>query len=173
MNKTVVIIVTLLTTVSLAEAAPAALKAGESFARARRQLYAMGWRADPLAHLSSGEHTGLERQLVENGYLEVESCSEGRSFCILQYTKGEKCLRLQTQGEEIRLMKVDRWSNECRERGINEKENSPPADVRYLIQWRGDCELAGECDRTDHFLLTLKKKYAHDPVIMQILDSRD
>lgn len=66
-------------------------------------------------------------------------------------------------------MKVDHWSNECRERGPDEEENSPPADVRYFIQWREDCELAGECQRTNHFLLKLKKKYVNDSAIMEIL----
>ncbi len=173
MTKAVGIVVAILAATSLAQAAPAGLKAGESFTKARRQLYAAGWRPDPLAHLSSGEYMGLERQLVEKGYAEVDSCSEGLSFCILQYTKGEMCLRLQTQGEQIRLMKVDRWSSECRERGAGEKENATPADVRYLIQWRGDCELAGECQRADRFLLKLKKKYARDPVVMHILEIRN
>lgn len=173
MSRAFVIIVASIVAPLLAQAAPVALKASEPFIKARKQLYAAGWRADPLAHLSSGEYMGLERKLVERGYTEVDSCSEGRSFCIFQYTKGDACLRLQTQGEQIRLMKVDRWSNECRQREAGEKENTPPADVRYLIQWRSDCELAGECQRRNRFLLKLKKKYAHDPAIMQILKSEN
>ena len=171
MSRAVVIVVASLVAPLLAQAGPVALKAGEPFIKVRKQLYAAGWRADPLAHSSSGEYMGLERQLVERGYTEVDSCSDGLSFCILQYTQGDACLRLQTQGEQIRLMKVDRWSSECRERGVDEEENMPPADVRYLIQWRNDCELAGECQRTNRYLLKLKKKYAHDPAIMQILKS--
>lgn len=171
MNLAVVIIVAALVAPIFAQAAPGALRAGESFIKARKQLYATGWRADPRAHLSSGEYMGLERQLVERGYTEVDSCSEGLSFCIFQYTKGDACFRLQTQGEQIRFMKVYRWSSDCRERDVNEEENAPPAEVRYLIQWLKDCELAGECQRTNHFLLKLKKKYAHDPAIMQILQS--
>ncbi|TFW22755.1 hypothetical protein [Duganella callida] len=170
MSKTVVV-VALLLSAALVHAAPAALKIGDPFITARKQLYAAGWRADPPAHLASGEHMGLERQLVENGYAEVDSCSEGLSFCIFQYVKGGACLRLQTQGEQIRLMKVDRWSSECRERGADQEKNALPADVRYLIQWRNDCELAGQCQRTQRLLPKLKRKYKHDPVIMQILES--
>lgn len=173
MNKAIVIVVALLSATVPVNAAPAVLKVGEPFIKARKQLYAAGWRADPLAHLSSGEHMGLERQLVENGYAEVDSCSEGLSFCILQYTKGDACLRLQTQGEQIRWMKVDQWSSDCRERSADEERNALPADVRYLIQWRKDCELADECKRTQRFLLKLKQKYRHDPVIMQILASHN
>lgn len=171
MKKFALTAIALLTVTSLGYASPAALKAGAPFTKAREQLYAAGWRADPLAHLSSGEYMGLERQLVENGYTEVDSCSEGLSFCIHQYTKGNGCLRLQTQGEQIRLMKVDRWSSECRERNANEGKKALPADVRYLIQWRRDCELAGECQKTSRLLLKLTKKYADDPTIMQILNS--
>jgi len=172
METTVVVtIVSLLAASSLGQAAPVALKAGEPFIKARKQIYAAGWRADPLAHVSSGEYMGLERQLVETGYTEVDSCSEGLSLCIFQYTRGDACLRLQTQGEQIRWMKVDQWSSDCRERGADEQKSMLPADVRYLIQWRNDCELAGECQRTNRFLLKLKKKYAHDPAIMQILKS--
>jgi hypothetical protein len=155
MNRIVVTILALLAASSLVQAAPVALKAGEPFINARKQIYAAGWRADPLAHLSTGEYMGLERQLMERGYTEVDSCSEGLSFCIFQYTKGDACLRLQTQGEPIRVMKVDQWSSECRDRGADEEKNMLPADVRYLIQWRKDCELAGECQRANRFLLEL------------------
>ncbi|MYM41185.1 hypothetical protein [Duganella qianjiadongensis] len=171
MSRVFIIVVASLVAPLLVHAAPAALKAGEPFVKARKQIYAAGWRADPLAHLSSGEYSGVERLLVERGYTEVDSCSEGLSFCIFQYTRGDACLRLQTQGEQIRLMKVDRWSSECRERRADEEEIMPPADVRYLIQWWNDCELAGECQKTNRFLLKLKRKYAHDPAIMQILRS--
>src|SRR5213075_1768221 len=114
----------------------AELQAGESFLKARARLGAAGWRADTRSHLASGEYMGLDRLLVQSGYSEVDYCSVGKSFCVLQYIKGEACLRVHTQGEQIISMKVEHWSNDCRERGANEQSQVPPADVRYLAQWR-------------------------------------
>src|ERR1700712_3366836 len=72
---------------------------GEPFTKARMKLHTDGWRADPLAHAATGEYMGLDRQLVQSGYSEVDYCSVGKSFCVLQYTKGNACLRLHTEGE--------------------------------------------------------------------------
>jgi hypothetical protein len=109
--------------ISLAQSTPLALHTGERFTIARAKLYAYGWRADPAAHAATGEYDGFDRLLVQAGYAEVDYCSIGKSFCVLQYTKGNACLRLHTRGEEIRLMTVERWTNECREKGPNEGEN--------------------------------------------------
>lgn len=147
------------------------LQIGESFIKARARLIAEGWRADPRSHLSSGDYMGLERLLVQSGYMEVDYCSVGKSFCVFQYVKGEACLRVNTQGEQIRWMRIERWSNECRERGADELEEVPPADVRYLAQWCGDCEKFGQCDGIDAFALKLRKKYRRDREVMKILNS--
>jgi hypothetical protein len=170
-NKITIAIAVLVGCTSLVRADPVALNVGEPFTKARAKLYADGWRADPLAHAATGEYMGLDRQLVQSGFSEVDYCSVGKSFCVLQYTKGETCLRLHTQGEQIRLMKVERWSDECREPGPSEEANMLSADVRYLAQWRNDCENFGQCKGADGFLLKLKKKYARDPVVMKALKS--
>jgi hypothetical protein len=146
---------------------------GEPFTKVRAKLYADGWRPDPLAHAATGEYMGLDRQLVQSGYSEVDYCSVGKSFCVLQYTKDNACLRLHTQGEEIRTMKVHSWSSDCREQGANEGANLLPADVRYAAQWRGDCDNVEQCKGADGFLLKLKKKYARDPAILKVLRSYD
>lgn len=101
----------------------------------------------------TGFVVGLDRQLVQSGYSKVDYCSVGKSFCVLQYTKGKACLRLHTQGEQIRSMKVERWSNECREPRTRDGPNLLPADVRYIVQWRNDCENFGQCQGVDDFLL--------------------
>ena len=129
---------------SFAQADSAMPQAGENFVNARTRLYAAGWRADPLSHASSGEYMGLDRLLIQSGYLEVDYCSVGKSFCTLQYLKGQACLRVHTQGEQIQAMKVERWSNDCREREAAERPDLPPADVRYLVQWKSDCENFGQ-----------------------------
>ena len=156
---------------SFAHAAPVALTIGEPFTKARAKLYADGWRADSFAHAATGEYMGLDRELVENGFPEVDYCSVGKSFCVLQYTKGAACLRLHTQGEHIRWMKVESWSNDCRQHGPDEEANVLPSDARYFVQWRNDCEDYGQCKGVDRFLIQLKKKYASNPVVMQTLNS--
>lgn len=169
MNKGTIAIALLVGFTSLAQANPVALNVGEPFTKAREKLYVDGWRADPLAHVATGEYMGLDRQLVQSGYSEVDYCSVGKSFCVLQYTKGKECLRLHTQGEQIHLMKVERWSSDCRERGVSEAPNMLPADVRYIAQWRNDCENFGQCKGVDDYLLKLKKKYARDAAVMKVL----
>jgi hypothetical protein len=47
---------------------------------------------------------GLERQLMQRGYSEVDVRSLGLSFCILQYTKGKECL--QCKGSDRFLLKI-------------------------------------------------------------------
>jgi hypothetical protein len=51
--------------------------------------------------------------LVKRGFKEVDSCSVDSSRCILYYKKGGQCLRLDTMGEQVKFMKVVRWSEEC------------------------------------------------------------
>ncbi|EEF26806.1 conserved hypothetical protein [Ricinus communis] len=101
---------------SMAKAKPIALHVGAPFTTARAKLYAAGWRADPAAHAATGDYDGVDRLLVHAGYFEVDYCSLGKTFCVLQYIRGNACLRLHTQGEEIRLMKVERWTDDCREK---------------------------------------------------------
>lgn len=105
MNRGTIAIAILVSFFPFARAEPIALTVGEPFTKARAKLYADGWHADPLAHAASGEYMGLDRKLIQSGYSEVEYCSVGKSFCVLQYTRGKECLRLQTQGEQIRSMK--------------------------------------------------------------------
>lgn len=102
MNRTAAVFLALLVAASLTQAAPATPKVGESFTTARKQLYAAGWRADPLAHLSSGGFMGLERQLVENGYAEVDSCSEGLSFSFSNTPKAMLALGFRRKGSRSR-----------------------------------------------------------------------
>lgn len=173
MNKGMIVTAVLCSLTSFAQTEPVALHVGESFTNAREKLYVNGWRADPLAHVATGEYMGLDRQLVQNGYFEVDYCSVGKALCVLQYTKGKECLRLHTQGEQIHSMKVEHWSSDCRERGVREGEDILPADVRYIDQWRRDCEDFGQCKGIEDSLRKLKKKYARDTKVMKVLGSYD
>ena len=173
MSRATALIVSILAAPVLANAEPFELHVGDLFVKMRKQIYAAGWRPDPLAHASTGEYMGFERRLMENGFAEVDSCSEGLTFCILQYVKDGACLRVQTQGEQIGLMRIGQWSSECRERGSDEEERPLPGDVRYAIQWRQDCELAAECRNAKRFMRQVTKKYARDPAIRRVLRSQD
>lgn len=148
---------------------PVELHTGEKFVKARTGLLAQGWRADPRAHASSGEYSGVDRQLIQAGFDEVDFCSMGKSLCVLQYVRGDACLRLHTQGEQIRAMKVVSWSSACREPEPGEDAQMLPADIRFLAQWHGDCENFGQCDGMGNYLIKLKKKYAHNPSAMKEL----
>lgn len=171
--KSVIAIVILTSFTSLVQARPVALNVGEPFIKARTKLYADGWRPDPLAHAATGKYVGTDRQLAHDGYFEVDYCNVGKTSCVFQYKKAGGCLRLQTQGEDIPSMTIERWSNDCREQGATEDNNVFPADVRYLIQGRNDCDSWGQCDIKAGVLLKLKKKYASEPAIMKVLSSLD
>jgi hypothetical protein len=54
-------------------------------------------------------------ELIKRKITEVESCSMDTSSCILFYKKDGKCLRLDTEGAAMKIMKVVAWSNECPE----------------------------------------------------------
>lgn len=171
MIKIAITLTVLIGYASLAHADSAMPQVGEKFVEAQTRLHADGWRADPGSHASSGEYMGLDRLLVQSGYPEVDYCSVGKSFCTLQYVKGKACLRVQTQGEQISEMKVERWSNACRDRRADEQTHVLPADVRYVAQWKGDCEKFGQCDGFDAYLRAAKKKYAQDAEVMRVLNT--
>ena len=169
MIKLAITLTALIDYASLAQAGSAMPQIDEKFVNARTRLHSAGWRADPGSHASSGEYMGLDQLLVQSGYLEVDYCSVGRPFCTLQYVKGEACLRVQTQGEQISAMKVERWSNACRDRRTDEQAHVLPADVRYLAQWKSDCRDFGQCEGIDAYLRAAKKKHARDPEVMKVL----
>ncbi|QJE02742.1 hypothetical protein HH212_24320 [Massilia forsythiae] len=171
-NRTITSIFLIVAT-SIAQAASPALGVGEPFIKAQEKLQAEGWRADLSAHAASGEYTGVERQLVQDGFAEVDYCSLGESLCVFQYIRNNACLRLHAKGEETRSMKIESWSNQCREKGASEDVNPLPADVRYAMQWRGDCDNFGQCEGMNEYLRNLEKKYAGQPAILKLLGAYD
>lgn len=60
------------------------------------------------------EYDGAEKELADHGFLEVDFCStDAGALCVLYYSKGGECLRLDTRGEQIRFMRITGWQNEC------------------------------------------------------------
>ena len=68
-------------------------------------------------------------------------------------------------------MKVEGWSNACRERRADEQANMLPADIRYLAQWKSECENFGQCDGIEAYFRATKKKYARDPEVTRVLNT--
>ena len=66
-------------------------------------------------HKNDGyEYSGAEQRLAERNFFEVDFCSVDRgALCVLYYAKGNACLRIDTTGEQVKWMRVTRWSNEC------------------------------------------------------------
>lgn len=90
------------------------LKIGEPFLRARTRIVKSGWTPNPIHSKDHYEYSGAEKRLAERGFLEVDMCSvDAGANCILYYTKGSKCLRVDTVGEQVKQMTVTRWTDEC------------------------------------------------------------
>lgn len=90
------------------------LKIGESFLGVRARLIRRGWTPIRMHSNDAYEYDGTEKRLAERGFLEVDSCSiDAGAHCILYYLKADKCLRLDTAGEQVTDMKITRWTEEC------------------------------------------------------------
>ena len=90
------------------------LQAGASFTRARSRLLALGWKPVRMHRDEGYEYSGTEKRLIARQFHEVDSCSTDRgSLCILYYTKQGACLRVDTIGEQVNLMRVTRWEYAC------------------------------------------------------------
>lgn len=92
----------------------ARLKVAKPFVLARTHLLNAGWKPVRL-HLNDGYgYAGTETAVTKLGFFEVDSCTEDAgSICMFYYRKNDKCLRVDTVGEQIRDMKVTQWMHEC------------------------------------------------------------
>lgn len=90
------------------------IQEGAPFVKVRSQLIKAGWKPIRVHAAGPYEYSGTEKHLVERNFVEVDSCSTDRgSLCILYYAKDGKCLRLDTAGEQVDLMRVTRWDDSC------------------------------------------------------------
>lgn len=92
------------------------LRKGMPFIAARKMLVHKGWR--PInVHEGEGSRYmgGIDGTLIDAHILEVESCAMDKAVCIFNYKKGNTCIRVFTQGEEIKDMRVTHWKYECPE----------------------------------------------------------
>ena len=110
----------LLTTVFPNYAHAEGLKEGMSFLDARKTLISNGWR--PI--LTKPVYGGTEKILINANIKEVESCAMDTPLCIFNYRKDNKCLRLYTEGEEIKDMRVTSWTEDCPEQVLQSQNQA-------------------------------------------------
>lgn len=89
------------------------LKKGMLFLVARHLLINSKWQPINVHEGKTYEYIGTENNLVDAHIKEVENCAMDKALCIFNYKKNDKCLRLITQGEEIKDMRVYNWTYEC------------------------------------------------------------
>jgi hypothetical protein len=90
------------------------LKVGEPFLRVRARIIKSGWKPTLVHSKDNYEYSGAEKRLAERGFLEIDTCSvDAGANCILYYTKGSTCLRIDIVGEQVKQMTVTRWTDEC------------------------------------------------------------
>lgn len=92
------------------------LRKGMPFMAARKLLVHKGWRPINVHEGESSRYMGdIDGTLIDAHILEVESCAMDKAVCIFNYKKGNMCIRVFTQGEEIKDMRVTHWKYECPE----------------------------------------------------------
>jgi len=90
------------------------LKMGQSFLAARSNILRSRWHPIKIPKNSDYEYIGIEKELANRKFFEMESCSmDAGLLCTLYYSKGTKCLRVETIGEQLKYMKVRYWTDEC------------------------------------------------------------
>ena len=95
-------------------AADIGLRKNQPFTEARIFLLSSKWK--PLkVHSTKDDYlnSNVNEDLVKLGFIEAFACSVDTSNCDFFYKKNGKCLRVDAVGEEIKYMKIVRWSEEC------------------------------------------------------------
>jgi hypothetical protein len=98
---------------AMASDVPVRIREGQSFVAARKVLLKDRWRPIPMHTEGGYQYEGVEKQLIKRGFNEVDSCSIDSSRCIMFYKRAGRCLRVDTIGEQVAIMKVVQWSGEC------------------------------------------------------------
>jgi hypothetical protein len=89
------------------------LHIGALFGGVRAGLLKTGWKPVRV-HDPDYESSGTERLLTGRRIYEVEGCSTDMgSLCIFYYRKGRRCLRVNTVGEQVGMMRVTSWDDSC------------------------------------------------------------
>jgi hypothetical protein len=92
----------------------ARLSVSKPFILARAHLLHAGWKPVRMHINDNDAYVGTEHGLVKRGLLEFDACSiDAGVLCDFYYRKADKCLRVDTIGEQVQSMKVLHWMQEC------------------------------------------------------------
>lgn len=123
-SRFIAMIVLSLVMPAVAYAGDVPIQKGWPIARARKALFAEGWKpvlsSQRLADGTLTSHWGDAGVMWDAGFHEVEDCSEGLVYCMFNYSKAGHCLQLITQGEldDPRIEpRVTGWSEACPRHG--------------------------------------------------------
>jgi hypothetical protein len=82
------------------------VKIGMKLRAARKILFHEGWKKLIYDQQDKDYVNGMKSDLLKSNINEIRSCAEDRSFCTFFYSKGKKCLKMETEGEQIPNMRV-------------------------------------------------------------------
>ena len=81
------------------------------FLKARKLALEIGWQ--PYATQEVGRNgfpwSAAEKRMLDQGFAEISSCSEGETYCNFFYFREGKCLLLESKGEQLKFMRLAYW----------------------------------------------------------------
>lgn len=89
------------------------IETGMPLTVARKLLIAEKWQPVNVHKDEKYKYIGIEKILIKKNLKELENCAIDRPYCIFNYKKADKCLRLIAFGEKIKDMKIVEWKNDC------------------------------------------------------------
>ncbi|MET3105988.1 hypothetical protein AAKU58_000803 [Oxalobacteraceae bacterium GrIS 1.18] len=121
MKKFIPFVLFTVSMISLGSTSTDYLKKDQLFTTARKLLIKDKWVPERMHTEHNYDYIGEEKDLIALKILELSSCSIDSSRCIFYYKKNDQCKRLDTIGEQVQLMKVVQWSDECPETPPSQK----------------------------------------------------
>jgi hypothetical protein len=94
-------------------AGAAEIKTGMPLTKARQVLIANKWQPVNVHRTDGYQYIGIEKKLIKKNFTEVESCAVDRPYCIFNYKRSGKCLRVTAKGENISDMRITKLGNTC------------------------------------------------------------
>ena len=97
----------------IVSAFPTPLRNGMAYTTARQLLLKDRWVPLNLHAHDGYEFIGVERELAQRNFKEVDSCSIDYSNCVMRFKRATQCLTVYAAGERVKDMKVVDWNGEC------------------------------------------------------------
>ena len=90
-------------------AAQMPLQVGMAVREARGLVLRAGWRPQAAPKPAPEADWGTERTLRAAGLRETQACAMDSAVCLLHYRRGERCLSLAFEGEQVPDMRLQDW----------------------------------------------------------------